>query len=338
METTVIGIDLAKNTFHLHGMAADGSCTLRKKISRDKLASFISQVQPTVIAMEACAGAHYWGRSFESLGHTVRLIAPKFVKPYVKSQKNDANDAAAIAEVASRQHTRFVPIKTGAQQDMLALHRIRSRTVRARTQLVNEARALMHEVGVVFPQGIRQFRKECREYLSSEDCRLGSILTTEITALLEELDQMDARVERLEKVIAAISKSDERVERLQTIPGVGPLTSTAIVAAIGDGRRFPTGRHFAAWLGLVPRQHSTGGKTRLSAISKNGDSYIRWLLIHGARSALSTHDKRQNRTDRWAARLQDKIGTKKTVVALANKIARQVWALLTKETCYCPQT
>jgi transposase len=284
--------------------------------------------------MEACGSAHYWARELQKFGHTVKLMAPQFVKPYVKSNKNDANDAEAICEAVSRPNMRFVSIKTIAQQDIQAVHRVRSELVKQRTAKGNQIRGLLAEYGVVVNKRIDILRNALPSLI--EDTENG--LSADFRMLLEELRQdliaLDERVLVLTKKINMIAKADEDAQRLQQIPGVGPITATAIISAVGDGKQFKCGRDLAAWLGLTPRQHSSGGKERLLGISKRGDAYLRTLLIHGARSVLKVSAKKTDSLNCWLQNLCDRRNKNIAAVALANKNARIIWAILTKKTDY----
>jgi transposase len=290
-----------------------------------------------LIGMEACGGAHYWARELQKLGHTVKLMAPQFVKPYVKSNKNDANDAEAICEAVARPTMRFVAIKTIAQQDIQAIHRIRSELVQQRTAKGNQIRGLLAEYGLVVGRRVDVLRTALPLLL--EDAENG--LTIDFRVLLEGLRQdlikLDERVDELDKKIKLLANSNTEAKRLLQIPGIGPITATALVCAIGDGRPFKRGRDMAAWLGLTPRQHSSGGKDRLLGISKRGDAYLRTLLIHGARAVLRVSGEKDDPRSRWLQNLCDRRNRNIAAVALANKNARIVWALLTKKTDFLPE-
>src|SRR5207248_4642390 len=291
---SVLGIDLAKQVFHLVGMDAHGTMLVRKRLYRAQMMAFIAQLSPTLIGMEACGGAHYWARRFREHGHEVRLMAPQFVTPYRKANKNDMRDAEAIAEAVTRPTMRFVPVKSVDQQDLQALHRVRERLMKARTALINETRGLLHEYGTIVPQGALTFRKHVLEKLASEETKLTPASLELFRQLLEELAALDARVATYDAQLAQVAQTHPVCQRLLTIPGLGELTATALVAAVSDATQCKNGRQFAAWLGLVPRQHSTGGTSRLLGISKHGESYLRTLLVHGARSCL-----------RWVGRKRD---------------------------------
>ena len=334
---SVLGIDLAKQIFHIVGMDDRGTVVLRKRCPRGTLRSFIAQLPPVVIGMEACGGAHYWARRFREHGHTVKLMAPQFVKPYVKSNKHDMADAEAIGEAVTRPTMRFVPIKEVAQQDLQALHRIRERLVKARTALINEMRGLLGEYGIVFPKGIAQFRQALLSTLAQEQAKLTELGRNVFRQLHEEWLALEQRLAYYNEQLAAICQADPACQRLLTIPGVGPLTATALVAAVSDATHFKNGRQFAAWLGLVPRQHSTGGKPRLLGISKRGDIYLRKLFVHGARATIRWIGLKNDRRSLWLRALMQRRGTNRAVVALANKNARIAWVLLATAQVYTPE-
>ncbi|MDI1294258.1 MAG: IS110 family transposase, partial [Methylobacter sp.] len=290
-----------------------------------------------LIGMEACSSAHYWARELHKLGHTVKLMAPQFVKPYVKSNKNDANDAEAICEAVARPTMRFVAIKTIAQQDIQAIHRIRSELVHQRTAKANQIRGLLGEYGIVVERRVDVLRKALPLLL--EDAENG--LTPEFRYLLEGLQQdlikLNERVDDMDKNIKTLASNNDDAKRLQQVPGIGPITATALICAIGDGKQFKRGRDMAAWLGLTPRQHSSGGKDRLLGISKRGDAYLRTLLIHGARAVLRVAGDKDDPRSRWLQNLCNRRNKNIAAVALANKNARIVWALLTKQTDFLPE-
>jgi transposase len=325
---TVLGIDIAKLVFHLVGMDGSGHVVLRKRLTRSALLTFIANVPPLRIGMEACGSAHYWARCFREYGHDVRLIAPQFVKPYVKSPKNDARDAEAICEAITRPTMRFVPIKRVEQQDLQALHRVRERLMKARTALVNEIRGLLSEYGIVLPQSVAKFRALIVEKLEDEQAKLTVLSMEVFWHLYDEFLALEKRLAYYDEKLATIGQAHPACQRLQTIPGIGPVSATALIAAIGDVTQFKNGRQLAAWLGLVPREHSTGGKPRLLGISKRGDRYLRKLLVHGARATLRWVDTKSDDRSRWLRALIARRGKNRAAVALANKNARIAWALL----------
>ena len=336
-QITVIGIDLAKRSFHLCGMDAQGRRVFSKQVSRAKLAEELAKRPPCLIAMEACGSAHHWARTFETYGHQVKLIAPQFVKPFVKTNKNDAADAEAIAEAAQRPTMRFVPIKTVEQQDIQAIHRMRSLAVERRTAQVNQIRGLLAEYGLIIPQGRAQVRPCLASILEDAENGLSLVMRAALNDLAAELRHLDERVAQYDAQIAALARASEPAQRLMTIPGIGPLVATALIAAIGsDPRLFGNGRVLAAFLGLVPRQHSTGGRDRLLGISKRGDTYLRQLLIHGARSVLHWVERKTDALSRWAKTLLARRHTNIAAVALANKLARIAYAVLTSGQPYDP--
>jgi len=333
-EFSVLAIDLAKEVFQLHATDKGGKVMMKKKMRRAELLAFVANIPPCIIAMEACGGSHYWGRRFLEMGHEVRLISPQFVKPFVKSSKNDANDAEAIVEAALRPSMRFVPVKRKEQQDIQNFHRIRERLIRSRTALSNECRGLLHEYGIVIPKSISKLMKLLPEILENETELLTPLSMKVFRSLIDELKLLDERIEQYDKEINEIFKASHEAQRIQKIPGVGQITATAIIAAIGDPRSFKNGRQFSAWLGLVPRQNSSGGKTVLLGITKRGDSYIRKLLILGAKSALYRAPLKEDSRSKWISNKVTTKGNNKTAVALANKNARVIWALLAKKEEY----
>ena len=335
MKLKRIGIDLAKHVFQVHGVDGNEQVMIRKAFRRGQLKAFLHKLEPTLIAMEACGSAHQWARELTAMGHTVKLIPPQFVKPYVKAHKNDAVDAEAICEAVSRPGMRFVTIKTVDQQVILSAHRIRSRVVKARTALVNEVRGLLAEFGVVIDRlGVSAVRRAIPRLLDSTESDLPVPLRELLRALYDELVSLDVRLATLNQTLDGHAEQDGRVKRLQQIEGVGPVTASAIVATIGDGKQFKTGRDFAAFLGMVPNQHSSGGKARLGSISKRGDKYLRTLLIHGARSCIKMIENQKTRHGEWVKNLLGRRNKNIATVALANKHARIIWAMLTKGTAY----
>src|SRR5918992_2343222 len=325
---SVLGIDIAKQVFHVVGMDDSGHVVLRKRLARSALLPFMANVPPLRIGMEVCGSAHYWARRFREHGHDVKLIAPHFVKAYVKSPKNDARDAEAICEAVTRPTMRFVPIKRVEQQDLQALHRVRERLIKARTALVNEIRGLLSEYGMIVPQGITKFRRLIVPTLEAGEAQLTPCSRELFRQLYEEFLALDQRLASYDEQLTAMGQAHPECQRLQTIPGIGPVTATALIAAIGDATQFKNGRQLAAWLGLVPREHSTGGQPRLLGISKRGDRYLRKLLVHGARATLRWVDTKGDDRSQWLSALIARRGKNRAAVALANKNARIVWALL----------
>jgi len=326
-QVTTVGIDLAKNVFSLHGVDGTGKTVLRRTVRRDRLLESVAALTPCLIGMEACSGAHEWGRRFQQHGHTVRLMAPKFVAPYRKSDKNDGNDAEAICEAVARPNMRFVPVKSVEQQALLALHRVRQGFVVERTAIINRLRGLLSEFGVVMPLRSVTVRRQAAAAAEA----LPQLARTAIGDLLEQLRLLDERIERYDTQIHEQARLSEPARRLMQIRGIGATTALAIVATVGNAREFRNGRQFAAWIGLVPGQYSTGGRTRLGHISKRGDAYLRDLLVQGARSVLQTAPMHQDRLSRWALELQARRGYYRTLMAIANKNARIAWALLAKD-------
>jgi transposase len=329
-QVTTVGIDIAKNVVCIHGVDARGHVVVKKRLARQKVLPFIAQLPPCLIGMEASGGAHYWAREFTQLGHTVKLMAPQFVKPYVQSQKNDPNDAAGICEAVERPRMRGVPVKSISQQDVQALHRIRERQITARTALINQIRGLLTEYGIVIPQRASQVRHKLPMVLEDAENGLTATAREWLHALAEELQALDQRIAATDQQIERVFEADEACQRLAQLPGIGPLTATALVAAVGDATEFKNGRQFAAWLGLVPRQHSTGGKTTLLGMTKRGNCYLRTLLIHGARAVLRVVDRKTDTRSRWLQGVKARRGMNCASVAQANKTARVAWALLAK--------
>lgn len=330
MKITTLGIDLAKNVFHVHGEDANGKVVIRKRVSRNKLPEFIANLPSCLIGMEACGGAHYWARAFRKVNHQVKLMPPQYVKPYVKTNKNDYNDAEAICEAVRRPNMRFVGIKEIEQQDIQSLHRIRSGYMQSRTRIVNQTRGLLSEYGIVVGRQIGQLRCRLPEILEDGDNQLTELGRELFAGLYEELIRLDKQVEDCDKQIDRVFKSTEVCQRLAKVEGIGPLTATALVASVGDPHVFQKGRQMSAWLGLVPKQHSTGGKPVLLGISKRGDRYLRTLLIHGARSVVSRAEGKSDTRSLWINQLKQRCGMNKVCVALANKNARIVWALMAR--------
>lgn len=330
----VLGIDLAKQSFQLHGVDKNGATVLKKKLARKDLCEFIARLPVCTIGIEACGGANHWVRVFQKFGHTVHMIAPQFVKPFVKSNKNDAADAEAICEAVQRPSMRFVPAKSLEQQDIQSLHRIRSQAVARRTAQANQIRGLLMEYGLIIPQGLSYVRKSIPLLLEEADNGLTTLFRELLADLYEEMVHLDTRIKTLENKLDALCTQNEDCQRLRSIPGVGLLSATAMVAAIGDISTFKNGRELAAWLGLVPRQHSTGGKTTLLGISKRGDTYLRTLLIHGGRTVVRVANKHQDKRSTWVMKLEERRGKNISAVAVANKNARVAWALLSHKTTY----
>lgn len=327
-QVTTVGIDLAKNVFTLHGVDAHGKVLLRRTVRRDQLLEVLAALSPCLIGMEACSGAHEWARQLSGLGHTVKLMAPKFVAPYRKGGKNDGNDADAVCEAVGRPSMRFVPVKSVEQQALLALHRVRRGFIVERTAAINRLRGLMAEFGVVLPLRSVTIRRKAAQAAEG----LPELARQVVGDLLEHLRMLDARIDAYDRQLEAQARQCEPAQRLMKIRGVGATTALAIVATIGNGREFKNGRQFAAWIGLVPSQHSTGGNSRLGHITRKGDAYLRALLFQGARSVLHSAQGRTDRISRWSLSLQDRRGYYRTLIAIANKNARIAWALLAHNT------
>lgn len=333
MKATTIGIDLAKNVFQIHGVDQFGKVIIKKQLKREQVMPFFANLAQTLIGMEACSSAHHWARKLQDLGHTVKLMAPQFVKPYVKTNKNDAADAEAICEAVARPNMRFVPIKNVEQQAVLSLHRARQGFVAARTAQANQIRGLLGEFGLIIPQGIAHIAQRVPELIEDASNELPGSFRMLIARLMEHLKELHRQAAEIEAQIKAWHGHSELSRKLQEIPGIGPLTASALVATIGHAKNFKNGRQLAAWLGLVPRQHSSGGKPTLLGISKRGDSYLRSLLIHGARAVLNGL-KRRAVSNGWVHDLLQRRNPNVAAVALANKNARIVWALLANERRY----
>lgn len=333
-KVTLLGIDIAKNVFQLHGVDEKGNPMLKKRLTRDKFVKFIANLNLCTIVMEACGGSHHWSRKFAAMGHETKIISAQFVKPFVKTNKNDRNDAEAIVEAASRPTMRFVSVKSVAQEDIQAIHRVRSRLIQERTALGNQIRGLLTEYGIVVSQGIHKLCKAIPEILEDAENELSHMSRQLFSDLYEEILEKNKKIEVYNQRIEAIFKTNALCQKVSQIEGVGPITATAIVAAVGEAKVFKNGRHFSAFLGLVPRQCSSGNKERLLGISKRGDSYIRSLLIHGARSVVRHVGTKEDGKSQWIRTLKERKGMNKTAVALANKNARVIWALLAKERPY----
>ena len=335
-QVTTVGIDTSKHVFHIHGVDARGHDVLTKRLSRQKVLPFMTQLPSCLIGMEASGGTHYWAREFCKLGHTVKLMPPQFVKPYIQRQKNDPNDAAGICEAASRPRIRGVAVKSVAQQDLQALHRIRERQMTARTALVNQIRGLLAEYGIVIPKGVAKVRHRLPVLLAESESGLTATAREWLATLQTELHTLDERIAGTDQHLERLLAANDACQRLLQLPGIGPLTATALVAAVGDAKDFKNGRQFAAWLGLVPRQHSTGGKSTLLGITKRGNRSLRALLIHGARSVLRVVDCKTDARSRWLRGVKARRGANCASVAQANKTARVAWALLARGERYRP--
>lgn len=334
MKITTVGIDVAKTLLQVHGVDERGRAVIRKRLKRGQVLAYFANVTPCLIGMEACGSAHYWARRLAALGHTVKLMAPQFVKPYVKTNKNDAADAEAICEAVARSNMRFVPVKSAEQQGVLALHRARQGFVKARTAQANQIRGLLGEYGVVIPRGIGHITRCLPAILEDGENELPGPFRALLHRLGEHLQVLDRHVGELEVQIQIWHQHNPMSRCLAQIPGIGPITASALAASIGDAKSFTSGRQLAAWLGLVPKQHSSGGKALLLGISKRGDTYLRTLLIHGARALIRVARHQAGYEDSWLARLIGRRHQNVAAVALANKNARIAWALLAHERVY----
>ena len=337
MTITTIGLDLAKNVFQVHGVDERGVAVLRKQLGRDQVATFFAKLQPCLIGVEACGGAHFWASKLTALGHRVKMMAPQFVKPYVKTNKNDSLDAEAICEAVARPNMRFVPVKNPEQQSVLTLHTARESFVHARTAQANQIRGLLMEFGLVAPQGIRNVYARVPELIEDASNELPGRFRLLIQRLTDHLKQLDCQVCELEREIERWHHGSEVSKRLETIPGIGPLTASALVASAGDPSNFRNARQFAAWIGLVPHQNSSGGKTQLLGISKRGNVYLRTLLIHGGRTLVQLAKTRADRAGTWLGKLVNRRPHNVAAVAMANKNARLAWALLSSGKSYEPR-
>lgn len=336
MKISRVALDLAKNLIQVHALETTGCAVVRKPLRRAQLLPFFRNLPPCEVAMEACASAHHWARQLQAMGHRVQLLPPQYVKPFLLGQKNDANDAAAICNAMSHPEIPRVTVKTIAQQDMQALHRIRAMRMKQRTALINQTRGLLAEYGIVIVVSPAALRKAIPELLEDADNGLSFAFRQLLAELYDELVAIDQRVAELTQRIERTVRTSDEGKRLLEIPGIGPLTASALVASVGDARQFKNGRQMAAFLGLVPRQHSSGGKTRLLGIHKRGDSYLRGLLVHGARSVLRTAADKPDDRSRWLMSLATRRHRNIATVAQANKNVRIAWAILTREQRYRP--
>jgi len=328
MQIRSVGIDLGKTTFHLVALGDNGKVVLKKKFTQKQLIAFTANMQTCLIGMEACSGSHFLGRALREQGHDVKLIPAQFVKPFVKSNKNDFIDAEAIAEAVDRENMRFVPIKTDDQLDLQALHRVRDRLMARRTSLINQIRAFLLERGIVFAKSPIRLREALPEVLENADENLTPRMRNLVAMLWSEWKELELQIVQMNDEMERIASSDAACLRLRQIPGIGPLVATAIVASIGNGAAFHKGREFAAWMGLVPKQYSTGGKARLYGISKRGNCYLRKILIHGARAVVLRSKRDRIAMGAWMTSLETRAPRNVLIVATANKLARIAWAVL----------
>ncbi len=334
MQLTTVGLDIAKSVFQVYGVDAKSKGVVQKPLKRPQVLRYFANLSPCLIGMEACASAHYWQRQLEALGHEVKLINPKYVTPYVKSNKNDARDAEAICEAVTRPNMRFVPKKSIEQQDIQMIHRVRGRLIKQRTALVNQIRGLLGEYGLIIPLGVASVRQQLPQYLEDGDNELTSVSREVFAELYEQLQTLDEQIKGYDQKIKHLVNISDPCKRLLKLPGVGPIVATALLMTVGNGKEFKNGRHMAAYFGLVPKQHSSGGKDRLLGISKRGDRYVRTLLIHGARAVAYRVKNNPEHENQWLYRLIERCGINKAVVAFANKIARQAWVLLARDEHY----
>lgn len=330
METTTLAIDLAKNVFQLYGIDESGKKTIDRSISRASLYGFMANLPECIVIMEACGGSHYWGRKFRSMGHNVKLVSPQHVKPFVGSQKNDRNDARAILECGRRLEARFVSIKEIPHQDMQALHRVRERMIRSQVSLSNQIRGLLHEYGLVVPVGPRHVREKLFLHLENVDNELSDLMRETLFDLHEELKSIDRRVDAITQKIKDLSKKSEVCQRLEKISGVGPIVATAFWSSIANPHVFKNGRQVSAWIGLVPKQRSSGGKARLGRITKTGQVYLRKMIVQGARAQVMAAGNRQEKTseDLRTLAMVERKGFNKAAVALANRNVRRMWSVM----------
>lgn len=324
-DITIVGLDIAKNVFHVCGMNVEGKVVLRKRLYRSDVLNFFAKLKVCTVSLESCGGSSYWAREIKQLGHEVKLVPAQYVKPYVKSQKNDAIDAEAITEASLRPTMRFVSPNTVEQQDIQNVHRVREQIVKQRNALINQVRGILLEYGITIAQGACRVQKALVEILEHPEHSERSLWKEILSDLYRELIAVTERVKHYDGIIRRISRENPVCSELEKLRGVGPLTSTAMLAAVNNPRDFKNGRQFAAWLGLVPRQHSTGGKQKLLGITKKGDKYLRWLLVHGGRIEVMFCARRE---DRWLQSVKERRGYNKAAVAFANKNARQIWATL----------
>ncbi|CBY25932.1 transposase [Yersinia enterocolitica subsp. palearctica Y11] len=333
MKVSTLGIDLAKNVFQLHGVGCNGQTVLKKKLTRDKFLPFLMQLEPCLIGMEACASSHHFARVLRQYGHEVKLIPPQYVKPYVKTNKTDAADAEAICEAVARPNMRFVQIKTAEQQAILVLHTERNILIRERTACANSMRAILAEFGIIMPRTLSQLYKKIPEILEEYDNELSPFVRCSVARQLEHLQGVEDQITLIEQELSRWAKTQPACQRVMKVPGVGLMTATYLVASVGNGQQFHSAKQFAAWLGLVPREFSSGGKQRLGRISKRGERYFRYLLVHGARAVAAVIERHKDNMP-WLYRLLNKKAYNVAVVAQANKTARILWSMLVHHTEY----
>lgn len=334
MNKVTIGLDIAKNIFHLVWLSSAGKVLNKKKLKRAYIKEYFGNLEPAIVVMEACGSTNYWAHLLQDYGHQVKVIAPQYVVPYRKGNKNDFNDAEAIAEASQRANMRFVPIKSVEQQDVQLLHRLRERRIKFRTAIINQTRGLLAEYGISIAQGANQVRKAVPDILEDAANQLTELSRRYIASLYHELAELDNQINTLDKELKILSNTKEECQRLETMTGVGPIVATAFYSAVGDGKAFKSGRHVAAWLGLVAKQYTTGDTPNLKGISKRGNTYLRTQLINGARAALIKSGSKTDTVSLWANNLRERLPFNKAVVALANKMARMAWAMVIKQENY----
>jgi transposase len=334
MNATTIGLDIAKSIFQIHGVDGSGRRVLRKQLRRHDVLAFFANLPSALVGIEACSGSNYWARELRNLGHDARLISPQFVKPYVKGNKNDANDAEAICEAVSRPSMRFVPLKSAEQEGLQMLHRVRESLVKQRTALGNQMRGFLCEHGIVVPQRLSQLRARLPEILEDAENGLSELAREVFYEGYQRLCELDRQIGGYDEKIQTVYRQSPICQKLKKIPGIGPIIATAMVAAIGDARNFASGRQLAAWLGIVPGQDSSGGKQRLLGISKRGDTYLRKQMIHGGRAVVKAAAKKDDAQSRWVNELVKRRNANIAAVAVANKNARVIWALLSRNVDY----
>lgn len=332
----LVSIDLAKTVFQVCLFSEQNKVLSNKKVHRQKLSEHIAQLKPTTITMEACYSSHYWGRVFESYGHTVKLVPAQHVKPFVRGNKNDKNDAVAIGEAAQRPNMKFVPVKPIERQDIQSLHKIRERLISSRTSTSNQTRGLLSEYGLIAQPGFKSLHRLIQEALESE--ALTPVIKEEVASIYEELLDLNERLKRINNKITAIAEQYTFCRLLMTIPGIGVINATAIYASIGNGEQFASARDFAVWMGLTPRQYASGKKSVTGKITKRGNSYLRKQLVHGARSLLFRTKDKNDKLSIWINNIKERRGTHKACVALAHKLARIIWAVLSKGETFTLQT
>jgi transposase len=334
MPTLTIGLDIAKNVFQIHGVDRHGKVVIQRKLRRSDVLKFFAKLESGLVGIEACHGSHFWARELTALGHTVRLLPTQYVKPFLIGGKNDANDAAAICAAVTRPGIHFVAIKSAEQQSQQSVHRMRQRLILERTAKSNQIRSMFAEEGVIFPIGLPQLRKGVVALVNDPDSGITTLLRRLGSMYLEQLKALQQWLDELATEIAEIFKSNEACQRLATVPGIGPVIATALVSSVGDPSQFRNGRQFAAWLGLTPMQRSSGGKTRLGGITKRGDTYLRTLLVQGARAVMHFVSRRNDRHSQWIKSVMQRRHVSIAAIALANKTARIAWAILTGNGCF----